>query len=105
MKTLLLALAVVAFVCLGSANQQGRGRKPPLDLHSRYCFQCTPENHSYKCPTAEKCPGMRTKCYTLYKRDENGEEKWAVKDCAYTCPTAGPDERVKCCFHNRCNQY
>uniref|UniRef100_A0A0B8RSZ3 Three-finger toxin 10d n=1 Tax=Philothamnus irregularis TaxID=1899461 RepID=A0A0B8RSZ3_9SAUR len=104
MKTLLLALAVVAFVCLGSANQQGRGRKPPIDLHSRYCFQCTPENRWYKCPQATRCTGIANKCYTLYKRDEN-EEKWAVKNCAYTCPTAGPDERVKCCFYNGCNEY
>uniref|UniRef100_A0A6G1S2M3 Three-Finger Toxin 01 n=1 Tax=Boiga nigriceps TaxID=1867089 RepID=A0A6G1S2M3_9SAUR len=103
MKTLLLALAVVAFVCLGSADQLGLRR--PLISHSQYCFQCTTESLWHKCSRSEQCPGMHTKCYTLYKLDENGEEKWAAKGCAYSCPTPGPGERVKCCFYNGCNEY
>uniref|UniRef100_A0A481MQK7 Three-Finger Toxin 01 n=1 Tax=Boiga dendrophila TaxID=46286 RepID=A0A481MQK7_BOIDE len=103
MKTLLLALAVVAFVCLGSADQQRRKKKP--DLHNTYCFQCTAENHWYKCPSAARCTGISNKCYTLYKLDENGGKKWAVKGCAFTCPTAGPGEKVKCCLYNGCNEY
>uniref|UniRef100_A0A481MQL5 Three-Finger Toxin 10 n=1 Tax=Boiga dendrophila TaxID=46286 RepID=A0A481MQL5_BOIDE len=107
MKTLLLAVAVVAFVCLGSADQLGLGRQqtdwgqgqakgPPFTL----CFHCNRKTSSH-CSTVYRCYSRW--CYTLYKRDENGELKWAVKGCTDTCPTAGPNERVKCCRPPNCN--
>uniref|UniRef100_A0A346CIA0 Sulditoxin subunit A n=1 Tax=Spilotes sulphureus TaxID=1899469 RepID=3NBA_SPISL len=109
MKTLLLALAVVVLVCLGSANQLGLGRQqidrrqrqaigPPYGL----CFQCDRKT-SPDCSTAKKCPWYHTTCYTLYKPDDACGEEWAVKGCAKTCPTAGPYERVKCCYKPECN--
>uniref|UniRef100_A0A346CIB0 Sulmotoxin 2 n=1 Tax=Spilotes sulphureus TaxID=1899469 RepID=3NB2_SPISL len=86
MKTLLLALAVVAFMCLDSVY--------PLN-----CFQCNRETW-WKCSEAKRCR-LGNKCYNLY----NSDGKWTVKGCAQTCPTAGPDERVKCCYISECNRY
>uniref|UniRef100_A0A6G1S330 Three-Finger Toxin 05 n=1 Tax=Boiga nigriceps TaxID=1867089 RepID=A0A6G1S330_9SAUR len=107
MKTLLLALAVVAFVCLGSADQLGLGRQrigwgqgQAVGLPFTLCFKCNRMTSS-DCSTASRC--YRGSCYTLYKLDERLGEKWAVKGCAETCPTAGPNERVKCCRSPRCN--
>nr|ANN23946.1 three finger toxin 3 [Trimorphodon lambda] len=108
MKTLLVALVVVAFVCLGSADQLGIGREqidqgqrqvigPPYGI----CFQCNRKSCS-DCFKPKRCPIYHTTCYTLYKPNGNGEE-WAVKGCAKTCPTARPGERVKCCRTRECN--
>nr|ANN23943.1 three finger toxin [Boiga nigriceps] len=107
MKTLLLALAVVALVCLGSADQLGLGRQridwgqgqavgPSFTL----CSECN-RNTPSRCSTDHRC--YRGWCYTLYKPDENCELKWAVKGCAEKCPTEGPNERVKCCRSPNCN--
>uniref|UniRef100_A0A481MQK0 Three-Finger Toxin 05 n=1 Tax=Boiga dendrophila TaxID=46286 RepID=A0A481MQK0_BOIDE len=109
MKTLLLAVAVVAFVCLGSADQLGLGRQqtdwgqgqakgPP---HG-FCIQCNQKTCS-NCFIGQRCLPYHMTCYTLYKPDENCELKWAVKGCAKTCPTARPGERVKCCTGASCN--
>nr|ANN23936.1 three finger toxin 1 [Boiga cynodon] len=107
MKTLLLALVVVAFVCLGSADQLGLGRQridwqqgQAVGLPFTLCFECDRKTSS-DCSTAHRC--YRGSCYTLYKPGENGGEKWAVKGCARKCPTAGPNERAKCCSSPRCN--
>nr|C0HJD3.1 RecName: Full=Fulgimotoxin; Short=FTx [Oxybelis fulgidus] len=69
---------------------------PPFGL----CFQCNQKTSS-DCFNAKRCPPFHRTCYTLYKPD--GGEEWAVKGCAKGCPTAGPDERVKCCHTPRCN--
>uniref|UniRef100_A0A0B8RS42 Three-finger toxin 3c n=1 Tax=Philothamnus irregularis TaxID=1899461 RepID=A0A0B8RS42_9SAUR len=111
MKTLLLALAVVAFVCLGSADQLGLGRPrigwgqgqavgPPFTL----CFECNRETCS-NCFKDNRCPPYHRTCYTLYRPDGNGEMKWAVKGCAKKCPTAQPGESVQCCNTPKCNDY
>nr|A7X3V0.1 RecName: Full=Toxin 3FTx-Tel4; Flags: Precursor [Telescopus dhara]ABU68486.1 3FTx-Tel4 [Telescopus dhara] len=110
MKTLLLALVVVAFMCLGSADQLGLGSQridweqgqaigPPHGL----CVQCDRKTCK-NCFKSERCQPYNRICYTLYKPDENGEMKWAVKGCAKTCPSAKPGERVKCCSSPRCNE-
>uniref|UniRef100_A0A481MQJ6 Three-Finger Toxin 08 n=1 Tax=Boiga dendrophila TaxID=46286 RepID=A0A481MQJ6_BOIDE len=102
MKTLLLALAVVAFVCLGSADQLGLARQPnPL---SSRCFECTAENFWPKCLSTKQCPVGYHMCYTLFKPHEKLGTKWAVKGCAKTCPTAGPNEIVNCCLTHECNR-
>uniref|UniRef100_A0A481MQL6 Three-Finger Toxin 09 n=1 Tax=Boiga dendrophila TaxID=46286 RepID=A0A481MQL6_BOIDE len=109
MKTLLLALAVVAFVCLGAADQLGLGRQridweqgQAIGPPHGFCTQCNRKTCS-NCFIGQRCPAYHRTCYTLYKPDENGELKWAVKGCAKTCPTARPGERVKCCTEVNCN--
>nr|A7X3S0.1 RecName: Full=Toxin 3FTx-Tri2; Flags: Precursor [Trimorphodon biscutatus]ABU68477.1 3FTx-Tri2 [Trimorphodon biscutatus] len=110
MKTLLLALVVLAFVCLGSADQVGlgkeqidRGRRQAIGPPFTRCSQCN-RNRSPQCFIEDRCtPGDFT-CYTVYKPNGNGGEDWVVKGCAKTCPTAGPGERVKCCYSPRCNK-
>uniref|UniRef100_A0A346CIB2 Sulmotoxin 1 n=1 Tax=Spilotes sulphureus TaxID=1899469 RepID=3NB1_SPISL len=105
MKTLLLALAVVVLVCLGSANELGLGRQR-VDRRRRQavgapyglCFQCN-QKSSRDCLNPKRCPYFHRTCYTLY----NSGGQWTVKGCAKMCPTAGPNERVKCCYKPECN--
>uniref|UniRef100_A0A346CIB3 Sulditoxin subunit B n=1 Tax=Spilotes sulphureus TaxID=1899469 RepID=3NBB_SPISL len=109
MKTLLLALAVVVLVCLGSANELGlgrqqidRGRRQAIGPPYGICYQCNRKS-CRDCFNPKRCPSYHTMCYTLYKPNENGAEEWAVKGCARKCPTAGPNERVNCCRGRDCN--
>nr|ABU68479.1 3FTx-Tel2 [Telescopus dhara] len=90
MKTLLLALAVVAFMCLGSGESSHR------------CFQC---NHKtlQGCATPKPCKESYNTCYTVYVPEKNGELKWYMKACGRMRPTARYREIVKCCNTQECN--
>nr|ABU68483.1 3FTx-Dis3 [Dispholidus typus] len=91
MKTLLLALVVVAFMCLDSVSSINR------------CFQCTSQNYGSKCLSAKKCQRGENTCYTKYKRHKKFGMRWTVKGCSIICPTPRPDEIVNCCYSPECN--
>nr|A7X3R6.1 RecName: Full=Toxin 3FTx-Lei1; Flags: Precursor [Leioheterodon madagascariensis]ABU68476.1 3FTx-Lei1 [Leioheterodon madagascariensis] len=85
MKTLLLSLVVVTFVCLDLA-------------HTRTCYSCT-ENI---CLQHEQCQDGQDVCY----------KRWnttyliltdVVRGCAKTCPTPIEEEEVYCCLKDNCN--
>nr|ABU68481.1 3FTx-Dis2 [Dispholidus typus] len=91
MKTLLLALVVVAFMCLDSVSS------------NQLCFQCNEENYWDKCVSATSCPNGESTCYTKYKRHKKFGMRWAVKGCARACPNPQRDEIVNCCYSPECN--
>ncbi|XP_058030382.1 toxin 3FTx-Lei1-like [Ahaetulla prasina] len=87
MKTLLLALAVVAFVCPDSVN--------PV-----VCLQCNSKTY-WKCLSPKNCPAGENICYFLRKYDGTSLTDW-VKGCAKKCPIPKAGETVKCCMKKGC---
>ncbi|XP_058030381.1 toxin 3FTx-Lei1-like [Ahaetulla prasina] len=87
MKTLLLALAVVAFVCPDSVN--------PLT-----CPQCDASSAA-KCLLPMECPAGENICYFLWKYEGTLITDW-VRGCASECPIPKAGETVECCKKNEC---
>nr|A7X3S2.1 RecName: Full=Toxin 3FTx-Tri3; Flags: Precursor [Trimorphodon biscutatus]ABU68478.1 3FTx-Tri3 [Trimorphodon biscutatus] len=110
MKTLLLALVVVAFMCLGSADEVGlgneqidRGRRQAIGPPFTRCSKCN-RNWSPPFPLGLYTVSHVKSCGGHLSSIGQCGEDWVVKGCAKTCPTAGPGERVKCCYSPRCNK-
>uniref|UniRef100_A0A098LY55 Three finger toxin n=2 Tax=Serpentes TaxID=8570 RepID=A0A098LY55_PYTRG len=85
MKTLLLSLVVVAFVCL-----------EPGDAVT--CHSC----NGTICLGSEQCADTQTTCF---KKTVNGDflGLQTVRGCADSCPTPGTNEIITCCGYDHCN--
>nr|UMW88058.1 three-finger toxin [Malpolon monspessulanus] len=84
MKTQLLALVVVAFVCLDLA-------------HTRSC--CT----GLTCFWGEPCPDGENICFKR-KNETDILGLRAVRGCAAACPAPIGEEKVCCCAKDNCNK-
>uniref|UniRef100_A0A098LY61 Three finger toxin n=2 Tax=Serpentes TaxID=8570 RepID=A0A098LY61_PYTRG len=84
MKTLLLSLVVVTFVCL----------EPGYTI---VCRSCT----GLLCATFKTCPDAQA-CYQMWK-DTDILKLNLVKGCAANCTLPAPGERYLYCSKDKCN--